>query len=218
VIVVGFPESFSGRTTQAFAEAVKQDSGFGPHAAFFKAALEKLLGKNQPVELWGLSTGAPIISMILKDPAYQERVNQAVLVCPASSVDQSVASLNLGAMHDLGAMKERGQSAYFTMTVESKIPREKEQIKLREEIFGALITKVAKKNEAWKEARVQDGGNIVVVSGRKDKITKSAERNQDFQQHPQVRVLDLPNGYHMSPQVDAERVIPAIFELQQSAN
>ncbi len=216
VIVVGYPESFKGQTTEAFADAVAQDEGYRPHADFFKAALDHFYKKNEDIELWGLSTGAPIAETILEDPIFQQRVENAVLLCPASCVDQSVTSLKLGLLHDIGFMREPGTAASLSWTTESKTPREKDQKELRKKVFKSLLKKITKKLDYWKGARVKEGGSIVVLSGQQDKVTKSSEAVDLFLENPQIRVIDLPDGYHATPGVEPEKVLPKIFETQKA--
>lgn len=45
-------------------------------------------------------------------------------------------------------------------------------------------------------------------------VTKSAQMSEEFKKNPQMHVLDSPNAYHMTPQLEADKIIPQIFEKQ----
>jgi hypothetical protein len=215
VVSVGYPESFMGQTTQEFADAVEEDEGFGPHTEFYKTVIDKLFKEGEEIELYGYSTGAPIVSGILQEKKYQERTKNAALLFPAASVDQTVNSINLGVVHDMGFIKENS-SASLNLTVASKRPQEKEQIKLRKEIMGSLMKKIGKANESWRTARVEEGGNIVVISGEKDAITKSAQMNEEFKRgNDQIKAAVLPDAYHSTLQIKPDRVVAEISELEK---
>ncbi|MCX6795094.1 MAG: hypothetical protein NTY31_03895 [Candidatus Falkowbacteria bacterium] len=215
IITAGYPESFMGQTTEEFAAAVEKDSGLTPHIEFFKTVIDKFFDKDQDIELWGLSTGAPIVSGILTDKTYQEKTKDAVLLFPAASVEQKLSSFNLGVMHDLGFMKDNS-SASLNFTVDSKIPKAKEQMELRKKIMGSLTKKIIKADQNWRTALVQEGGNIIVVSGGNDRITKSAQMSEEFLKgNSAMRVLDLPTAYHSTPQIEPELVVSKLFELEQ---
>lgn len=219
VVVVAHPESFKGRVTKEFADAVEKDNGFGPHVEFFKQAIDKLMGENEKLELWGYSAGAPIIESILNDPKYQAKTENAVLLCPASSVDQSKMSMNIGIINEFRMLINRFKVfPSLSYTKGGNDPKDAEQIPLRKKVFGLMMNRVMTHVDYLKNARVREGGNIVIVSGRKDRITKSSDVNKEFLQNPQVRILDLQNGYHASPGVEAEKILPLIFNLQKSSN
>lgn len=94
VISIGYPESTMGKITPEFARASVNSKTYTPHDAYFKEAIAKLAGLG-PIELWGHSTGSAVIGQMLTDPQFSQRVTNAVLLSPASSVDQSKKSFYL---------------------------------------------------------------------------------------------------------------------------
>ena len=85
VITVGYPESFMGKTTEAFANASRASVNFEPHTTYFKQAIENLVGPNGDFELWGYSAGAGLVTEILQDHKFQQRVANAVIIAPEAS-------------------------------------------------------------------------------------------------------------------------------------
>ena len=79
----------------------------------------------------------------------------------------------------------------------------------------SVIRNIEHANDNWKDAKVREGGSIVVANGTRDMVTKSARISEEYKQNPQMRVLDLPGAYHMTPQLEADTVIPRIFEKQE---
>ncbi len=215
ITVIAFPESFKGKATQEFANAVEKDKGYGPHVEFFKNAIKQLSKEKDSLELWGLSTGAPIVCSILNDPQFVQKTENAVLFAPASSVSQLAISLNTGIINDFLGLKKFRTFPYWNYTYESKKPREKEQIKLRKEIYKSLLKRTRTRLDYWKTAKVKEKGSIVVVSGRKDKITKSSNINNEVLRNPQVKLLDLQNMYHITPNLEPNEILSLVFKFQK---
>jgi len=219
VVVVGFPESFMGSTTESFAKAVKDTPNYGPHTDFYKESIDALLGSDSDFELWGFSTGAPISAEILNDPRFQERVNEAVLLSPASSVDQTSMQINTGTASEGARLLKRFSTLgkyTFSMGRNKNVEQQpQEQKKRRGEIFKSLMKKVQTKTASWEGAKVKDGGNIVVISGGKDQITKSYRVEDDFRKNPQMEVVHLPNAYHSTPLTEPQETVEKIFAQQE---
>lgn len=222
VVTVGFPDSFMGSVTSQFADAVEGSESYGPHTIFFKQALNKLIFDGKKKELWGYSTGAPIIAEMLQDENLRRRVSKAVLICPASSSDMSKTDLNLGIAQDgVFLASKLSDTSKYTFTKgrnESEViePEGKVQRGLKEKIFNRLLTKVRNKKDTWKSARVNDGGEIVVVSGQKDNMTRSRKTFYDEPElrkfNPQIRLVDLPDGHHVTPLIQPEVVLAEIHK------
>ncbi len=80
----------------------------------------------------------------------------------------------------------------------------------------SLMKKISKANEGWRTARVEEGGNIIVVSGEKDTITKSARMNEEFKKgNDQIKAAILSDAYHSTLQIEPDRVIAEISELEE---
>jgi len=221
VVVVGFPDSFMGSVTKEFAQAVEASPDYTPHTEFFKHALDALIREDTPVELWGFSTGSPIVEQILNDPKFQEKVTNAVLISPASVVDQTSKQLTLGTIKEIGKLLKRlsalGKYTYTSGREDTVPPEPEGQRAIKKEVFGSLLTRVRTNLPLWEQARVKEGGNIIVVSGKKDEMTKSYLAEDAFTQNPQIHVLHLSEGSHATPLTEPEEVLRKIFDLQRNA-
>lgn len=221
VIVVGMPDSQMGQVTSEFSDAVLQSSTLEPHANFFKAAINKLVGENAPVELWGMSAGSMITAEILNDPKYQERVKQAVLLSPAGTSEQGIKRQNIGvATEALRVFKRPSKGAHYSLTMarhEDQTPKSEEDKAIAGSTFNAVREKTLKKFDPFKTMKVADGGQITVVSGTKDNMTRSRESDGDFRSHPQVELISVQGGVHNTPIVEAGKIIPEVFEKQKLA-
>ncbi|MEX1052290.1 MAG: alpha/beta hydrolase [Patescibacteria group bacterium] len=217
VITIAFPESFLGSVTEEFANAVENTDSYEPHTSFFMEAISKLTADDNSVELWGFSTGGAIAAEMLQKKALQDRISKAVLMCPASSADMSAKQLNFGMGKDgLYLAKNLSDSTKYTYTKGRKEllgiePELEGQRSLKERIFNRLLVKVRTKRDSWKAARVTEGGEIVIVSGGQDDITRSREtfNDKDFvrNSNPQARLIYLPKLHHVSPLIKPEEVV-----------
>ncbi len=217
IISAGYPESYMGETTQEFAEGVEKDPGFGPHTEYFKAILKSVFEKNQNIELWGASTGAPIVSSILKDKEFQNKTKNAVLIFPASSVDQNVSNIKMGAAKEFKfLLKKFKRFASATWGDNDLGIKSKEKRELHDKINEALVLRDSKKDTAWKEAKVMEGGNIIVLSGGNDEITKSYKAENEFKDgNEQIKTFTIPDAYHNSMKTEPEKVMNAISKLEK---
>ena len=213
VITVGYPDSFNGLATQEFVDAVIADKGFGPHAAFFRAAADYFVGDSSEQELWGYSTGGPILAEILSDPEYQKNVEHAVFVNPTSVVDQSEASLKMGFIGDIGFVKEKGTLPNFSFTAGLKDETTDRNDKgTRKKSFNAQVERIAQQSAAWETANVKEGGTMTMVSCGKDRVTKTSEARDAFSN---MKLVEIPDGYHATANVQPEKIIPQIFAARK---
>jgi pimeloyl-ACP methyl ester carboxylesterase len=218
VIAVGYPESFMGKTTPEFADAVEKDEGFGPHAEFYKAIVDKYSGENG-LEIWGYSTGAPIASTILEQKAFQDKITDAVLLCPAGAVDQSVNDMKLGAIQELKYLKDSGFNAgvdFHSLVIGGRKEQMKEDKILHDKIFNSLFEKICQAHTEWEKARVREGGKITVLNGEQDRITKSFLVKQGvWKTNPQINSEVIKDGYHSTPLMKPQEVVAQIFRAQR---
>lgn len=219
VILVGMPDSQMGYVTKEFAEATKNSQTVEPHSRFFKAAIDELAGKDALVELWGMSAGSMIVAEILNDPFYQERVKNAVLLSPAGTSQQSSRTQNFGvAKEALRVFKRPEKGAHYSLTMSrngDQIQKTDEEKALAQATFNAIREKTLNKFEPYNTMRVADGGQITVVSGKKDDMTRSREGDENFTKHPQARLISLSEGVHNTPIIEAPMVVPEIFKIQE---
>lgn len=201
VITLGYPESTLGNLTPEFAQASSESKTYAPHTAYFKGAINKLVGDGE-FELWGHSTGSAIDGSLLADPEISRRVTNAVLLSPASSVDQSELSLNVGIVRDFAAIKR-----YLPdFSKFSFIPQGGKKGSLKRTVYDSMLEHVRTKFD-YTTSHVKEGGKIVVISGPNDKVVKSSEAKEDFEKNPQVVFREMPNGYHSTPTLKPEATI-----------
>lgn len=220
VVVVGYPESFMGKTTETFAQEAQASPSFEPHTTYFKKAIEALLGTTEDIELWGYSTGGGIVTEILNDSKFQQRVANAVIIAPGGSVNQSKMDIVKGVLHEVKEVLRRPKGIQDTAVAYArKLPIEKAHKELRDKIFySTLFNKVGKEINPWGGIKVKEGGKIVVVTGRKDEITRSYRVNQDLLRLPnsQIALLEFSQGSHLFPLTQAEFVVRKIAEIRDN--
>lgn len=216
VIVVGFPESYMGKVSSEFVNAVQKSKNYQPHTTFFKTAATKLLGVVDNIELWGFSTGAPITAEILADPEFQKRTTNTVLLSPASSVNQSKLQLNLGIIKEIVRLaKNFGRLPKYSLTWGRKTPDREEQKQLKQNFYKSLLDKVRRESDFWRIMKVKDTGKIVIVSGKRDQMTRSSAAISKFSKNPQAEIVDFPDGSHVTPLVESQKVLTEVFQITE---
>lgn len=218
-IVIGYPESFMGHVTPEFVEAVKASPTFEPHTAYYKAAIEQILPSGD-YELWGYSTGGPIVSQMLHDKDISDRVTDAVLLSPASVVTQSMPEFGKGLMHEISEIKKKfPQIPKYTFSTGRKRDEDSAHLSLRKDVSGALLSRVLTGMDLWKDARVKENGKITVISPTGDDTTKcykvfNKENELELQnENPQIRVINIP-GTHITSLVDPESVLDKLWSTE----
>ncbi len=212
VHVVGYPDSYNGSVSSAFAEAVNRDEAFGPHAEYFAQALQHTIPSGE-VEVWGYSTGCPIAAQVLaQHPDIAQRTKQATLIAPASTHDQSTLSVKLGVVRDIGFVRtQAGLLPNMSWTTGRRDGVESEEHEAsRKQSFGGLLYRVARKSPHWSGMRVAEGGHIAVVSGGKDEVVKSYKGVGVFGSHANARVISLPDAHHATAIVQPTVVLDAL--------
>ncbi len=173
VHVLGYPASSVGHVTENFVEHVESDENFETHAKFFRAALDELLKTEPKIELLGQSTGCPIVTNLLSDAILTDHVTNAYLVTPASAVTQTEKELMNGITTELIYLKQYlPKLPNYWYGIETSVG---EQKIWKKRIQDALKRQDCMQSPSWKTARVIEGGQIIVISGQKDRITKSSD-------------------------------------------
>ncbi len=221
VITAGYPESFMGKTTDAFAQASLESPNFEPHTTYFKQAIEALVGKEGDFELWGYSTGGGVVQEVLQDPQFQQRVTNAVIIAPGGSVEQSKVAVIKGILHEFAGVIKNNRGIHDTVVAYAKkLPIDDIHKKLRDKIFfSSLFNKVGKKINSWGGVRVKESGKIIVATGRNDQITKSSRIIEDLRNNPatnQFTILDFPQAFHISFLTEAESVVGKIAKIRDN--
>jgi len=217
VTVVGMPDATLGKVTDQFAQSVAEDTHYKTHTDFYKQAIDALVGREGDFELWGFSTGAPISAEILSDPEYQRRVPNAVFISPASTIDQTTLQLGTGAVSESQKLLRRFRTLprySLVLPKGSNSPEDKLQQAINKKATNGILEKVKQRLDIWDDARVREGGNIVVVAGGRDELTKCHKGLDVFEENPQTKILDLPDASHMTPITKASQILPQIFQLQ----
>jgi hypothetical protein len=210
VIVVGYPESSLGQVTEEFAQAAEKSETYEPHITFFKTIIEHIT-KEDPVELWGVSTGCPIIGEMLMDEKFRQKVASAVLLAPASSIDQSQRQMIGGTLNEFAKfISQVGDLAKWPFIWGRKKPQAPEQGAIKNRVFNSLTNKVCHQFPHWDKVAVREGGKIVVWSGGKDQMTKSYQAEDQFSANPQITVVHDEKGTHTSPFTEPPRIIDMV--------
>lgn len=220
VTILGYPESFMGKVTPEFVEMIDRASTYEPHAEFYKKAINMIVPEGD-FELWGYSNGGPIVELMLSEKNFGNRVKDAVIVCPANSVNQSLGEFIIGTIKELKHLMEEFKFLpRYSFTTGNKNLENKDHLKLRNKVLNIVLRRVLIEMNLWKDARVKDRGTITIVSGTEDEITKSYRKFNNSsepdlrQKNPQLRVLVVPDS-HAGVLIEPIPILDKIQEIQE---
>lgn len=215
VVTIAYPESWHGDVTEEFGKAAEESSTFDPHTSFFKGAIDNIqnmpqvqeeLGDFQDFELWGWSAGALMVSEILKDPKYQQKVANAVIAAPASSVDQSGIKLPFDQeipvpgpilKDQYHTFRHLENAANLSVAEKGSIEFTKDKRARMTRTYNALRKKVLKRVEWWNgDMQVRKGGKIIVISYKQDELAKTYKVLDEVRQNKNLTVIELQGGHH----------------------
>lgn len=175
-----YPDSPLGEPEEVFTQKVKESNdpkkpvNYDPHTSLFKNAIRQLAESDEEgdredddetkdkkkLTIYSYSTGCPILAEALSDPEFSKIVTSAVLLSPASAVDQSLMSLFLG------FRKER-KGLLLSAESENKLTRSYHRI--RSKVNTGVVLGARGQGRQEKEARKSD-----VL----DKITSKEEKKK----------------------------------------
>lgn len=222
VITIAYPESWHGNVTDAFGKAAEDSQTFEPHVSFFKQAIENIrqmpdvksrLGEHEQIELWGYSAGALMVSEMLTDKDFSQKISNAVIIAPASNVDrENVKSAGLDILNDQlkTYLSDFKNTAKMNPNIRAKIEYTQDFRNRQLKTFNALAAKVLRKYNWWEQdMKVADGGKIAVVSYASDSQAQTTRVENEIKQNSNLELLKLP-GTHGTPKIEPETLINAV--------
>ena len=220
VVTIAYPESWRGEVTEEFANAAQDSATFEPHVSFFRGAIDKIMkdskeqiGEQGKIELWGYSAGALMVSEMLTNESFAQKVSDAAIVAPASNFDRKgVISVGTAILAD--QLKSFGTDfknmAKLNPNNRGKIEFTADKRKRMQKTFDALYKKVLRKNNWWEQdMKVSEGGKIVVVSYGQDDMTRTKIVEDNIRQNPNLHLISLL-GTHQTPKIESEALISAV--------
>jgi len=218
IISVSYPEAHLSKTTEEFAWAVEHSPDYEIHRMFFEKVINILLKDNE-FELWGYSTGAELVNQLLTNHNISNRVSLAVAISPASLVNQTRKELNLGIAREILRLGNNiNEFPYISEVLGPKHnPFQEPDVELQQKglnkkISRLLLQSVLRKGSSWNNAKVQNGGDILVISGKEDHIVKSDRAITELLalSNQQLRVINVINGSHLTPLTRAKEYLSLI--------
>ncbi len=105
VICAGHPESYTGKVTPEFANAVKSHKTFDSHVEYFHQLIQKLYPQGDFM-LAGYSAGGAIAAGLLNKTDISARVSDAILFNPCSTIDQASTPLTRAGKISIAALRQ----------------------------------------------------------------------------------------------------------------
>ena len=226
---IGMPGSSMSTVTEAYVQKFENSTDFGPLVDYYKALVDHFTQDDKQVQLWGHSTGGAIALNIAADPIYSKKLTDVIAMNPASSAELTRKQMEqVGPAKDfLHALKRHAKKLpFFTFVTGKKDGKEEGQQAFHTRIINSLMEKVGSPRNRYQDARVQEGGKIIIFSGGKDKMTNSSLLFNDNPQqldaikdvNPQIKIIYDKQGIHNDAVINGEHVIGLIEpQLQKAA-
>lgn len=212
IIVLGYPDAPSGKVTNEFYEAVKNDERFGPHSKFFEQAIDELYPDGE-FDILGYSAGGGIV----QEMEIPGRVDDMVLINPFGSKKMSSVELKFGFGFEQLSLLSKFKDLARYVYVDDKTKDEQKRLK-----FATWIELGNKNNNDYFENNFGEkkiNGKLVVVSGTADKITKSAEifcsgnLGRLRKKQPNIEVSLIEGSPHAGPYIEPDKYIDEMERL-----
>ncbi|KKT40734.1 hypothetical protein A3K29_00280 [Candidatus Collierbacteria bacterium RIFOXYB2_FULL_46_14] len=216
ILLIGYPDAPSGFETPEFFDAVKKAEDFEPHSIYFENAINKLVPVGD-FDLLAYSAGGGVAENFL---TRENRVNNAVLMCPGGSKDISEKDFGSGMVREnLNLLKFLKDLPKYVF-VDDKSKDEQKKIK-----FGTWVElgkKVCRDNVNGTFGRFKNRGRLAVVSGGQDEVTESADvfNSQNLgnlrKRQANLEVSVIENSPHAGPFLEPEKYVEEIKRLMVS--
>ncbi len=229
VHLIGMPGSSMSTVTETYVQKFEESTDFGPLVDYYKALVDHFTQDGKQIQLWGHSTGGAIALNIAADPRYSQKLTDVIAMNPASSAELTRRQMEqVGPAKDfIQALKRHAKKLPFlTFVTGKKGGKEEGQQVFHTRIINSLMEKVGSSRNRYQDARVQEGGNIIIFSGGKDEMTNSSLLFNDNPQqidaikavNPQIKVIYDKQGIHNDAVINGEHVIGLIEpQLQKAA-
>lgn len=217
VIMIAYPESWHGRVTRKFGDAVKQSDNFGPHTEFFKSAINKLVEGNNQIDLWGDSTGSLIVSNLLADNNFKQRIDNSVLLVPPGEITHKNFNISM-TKETLSGLKKLHLMTKMSVSNREEIWTSDEHRELMLHTFNSLRDKVISRYPWWERNLLTGSGNkTVVIIGEKDHVTEAKRGKKEIVSNETLELYSIKSGNHSTPAVESEMVIDLVNKLQRAS-
>lgn len=224
VVILSYPESWHGKTTEEFGTAVEEDQTFEPHTQFFQQMIENITAEERldpngirgDLEIWGHSTGAVIAAKLLKIEKFKQSVRKAVLCSPAACVDmRDGPTLVLDGLRDyLASIFDFKSFPHMNPSIPTTVNKTDLERELMLKTHHALRDQVLQKYPWWEDISL-DEGEIFVVSAISDRVTQSKRALKEIRgSNPDLKIREVV-GTHTLAITKPEEVLKIINQDSQ---
>jgi len=177
IIIFTHPESWHGKVTEEFAEAIGRSDNFKPHTDFFKGAINKIIGIDQKMSILGVSAGSIIVTELMKDKIFKKRVNKVNLIVPPGIVDMNFKNMIRGAGKELKSLLFFESNPLKISVLHSeKIKKSDTDLKNMKIARKNIYSKLSKEYDWWKnDLQSETGRKTTVVICDTDGITNGRD-------------------------------------------
>lgn len=209
VFVFTYPESWHGKVTREFGEAVEKSNNFGPHTEFFKSAINQVVGSETEIDICGVSAGSIMVSELTKDKKFNNRTNQINLIVPPGIVGMNTKSLIKGLSREVKSLIfNKNDGRKISILNPEKIRKTDEERANGFNTSANLRNKLSQEYSWWNNELLSGKGRQTkVIICEQDGVTNGVDGLEKVSKNPNLKVFLLKKSSHGTPGSNPERVI-----------
>ena len=208
-VVFTYPESWHGKVTKEFGEAVGKSDKFKPHVDFFRSAINQVVGSETEIDICGISAGAIMTSELIKDKEFNKRINQANLIVPPGIVDMDMKNVIKGLSREFKSLIfNKKDSRKISILNPEKIKKTADERKNAIVTFTNLAKKLSQEYPWWKSELLSGKGRKTkVIICEQDGVTNGVDGLEKIKENKNLEVVLMKNSSHETPASNPEGVI-----------
>lgn len=205
VTIIGHPESWMGKVTPEFNQAVKNSENFTPHTTFFEKAINQMIGSETTFDLCGISAGCVLTGEITNNDQFNQRIGKINLIAPPGLADMTKLT-NIGRAF-LKGINDIHYDPRYTTSILDSVKETEEQRELKIDTYKAIRGHLSKKYSWWDNPNLYENRKVKVILGKGDGVTLGGVYGPKVLDQDRFDVSLLETGYHGTFAREPEKVI-----------
>jgi hypothetical protein len=205
VTVISHPESWMGRVTEEFSQAVEKSSNLKPHTDFFMSAINQTIGTKNEFDIVGISAGGMIINEMTKNEDFNQRIGKISLIAPPGLTDMKKKTNVAKALTRL--IRDIHFDPRYTTSILKSVTETEEQRRLQLKTFRGIKQHLSREYDWWNNKSLYQNREVGVILGTSDAITLGGIYGPKKIDSNNFKLTVIKGGYHGMYAREPEKII-----------